>query len=541
MTNTDISVSSGTKKILLLRLNIFIFSFFWLILLPGLHMFQLESSAMSDITTNLSSIHSAIIFIYLTLICATCLWYLNQNLILHKIPIIKYFLITLGSILILSFLHIKNYSFPTYLIVQQIIFTVLLFSLHQIRCSELKRHIFILIITIGLTLTCVTKDLGSIVLIRTFDGYTDDLLPFIGLILSLYLFLRAKFNVYLVICNLMTYIILVIQCCQHLNFTNLVIASLSIIFLHALIFKYNKRISFCLIAITLICIELCYILKFFDGLSLVSELNNEYIQLKNTLFTAIDNFWLGSGSNTFSRANLETNPSIFIEFSSSELLSIIIEFGFLGGAIYLWQSFKLLKTSLNSLGNSKIIYSNLFLILPFLIITVYSKCYTSSLLSLVIFSYVIWIITCETPIQKIKITYKDLYIRRVPIILLTVLLISYFSTGLISIFKFKNLYENNNCENIVKNKLLNPFYISEKYNIFLYSCIFNAGMKLPSSQLINYYHEYMMENVIPYKPKRTFVKKLLKAKEYYNEDNRKNIEDLAGKLYPELVIVDDFK
>ncbi len=512
----------------LIKLNFILCALYWLCIYPISHLGVIFDG------DNFSIFQNLVCLIFLTLICANCLWYLNRNLIIYKSPIFKALLIPLGLSTLSLIFHIQKITEEFEEILPILSFIIVIFSLHQIRCSEEKRNNIMFLIILGSTINVILQDTSLVAgfSVRTCD--CDQLIAGISIIINLYLLLHNRYSIFNLIGNLFIQIILFIFVLHHLNLQFIFISLIPLAILITLLCKENTRIGLSVLAIMGICTWVCYYLGFFKNFNINQEFQDFVVEFKSDLKTAYDFFLFGSGANTFPFAHLHSNPNIYDETPTSALLYRVITGGLLSCLSALTFIGIIIRYSFGSKNNRSQQIANLALTLPLIIIGITTNFTNESITLFMTSAYVIWYVTNQSTINKKTVKPLDIKIRRVPIVLVSSAIIFFCATGIISIKKYNDIIENNQCEDI-NESIPNPFVLGKMIVKHEMDCVWTNINSITVLDWFENYRRVTMNEIIPYYPYKEIFINLINASDKYTDEQNLEIKTLAEKLYPTIM------
>lgn len=513
---------------LLSQANFFLCAIYWIGIYPISHLSSIFDADSFNTISNLLCV------IFMTLISANCLWYLNRNLIIHKSPILKPLLIGLICALISIGIHYQKIVDSLQFILPYLSILIIFFSLHQIRYKEEKRNHIILLLLIGNTLNVIIQDSSLIMHFQVNSNNCDTLLAGISIIISMYLLLRSKFTVFDLIGNLFALIILLLYLLHHLNIQFILINFIPFMILISLLCKENLKIGLSILAIMSICIWVCYYLEFFDSIHLKQEFYDFINNLKSDLRTAKDFFFFGNGFDTFPYAHLQSNPNLYTEKSHSGVLYLVITGGFLAllQVLILWGA--MIRYSFGAKITISQQISNLALILPFVTISFTTNETNESLPLMFATIYILWYISCQHTIIRKNVTPLDIKIRRVPIVICTSAILVFSITGILSTEKFNDISRKEQCEDL-NSQIINPFVLGKKLVEYDMQCVHTNLTIMPVRQWLDLYKKLELTEIIPYRPRKEIFINLINFSKYYTDEENDEIKQLAEKLYPTIM------
>ncbi len=508
--------------------NLILCIIYWLIVYPISHFGVYLDDSISGSTINLCS------FIFIILVITNCLWYLNCNLVFHKSPIINAMGMALVAVTIPLLIHVSNITHAANMVLPYVVSFLLIFSLHQVRYNEEKRNLFIWLILAGNTVNAILHDASYIFQYTIEVPSADVLLSGIGIIVSMYLLLRSKFSSFDIIGNLFAMIILYLYLIHHINLKVIFIFLPSFIALLVLLYNDSIAKGLAISAVIAMCSWIAYCIGFWDGLSLFSELDKYLENTSAHLLTAKDNFLIGQGFGKFAMTNLESNPNYYTEGAYSTFLQLIAVggiFAVIPLGIACWGVITISFSKKLSLTKQ---ISNFCLILPFVLATIISSISVFSIPVLIALSYILWYVSCQHCTGKKQITSKDIPIKRVTISFICILCLSFTVTGLISISQFDDYKKNNICD---KNRdIVNPLIIGDRLMEYEMECVYKHIKILPVVDWIKLYRKVMLDEIIPFHPRRDYLEHLLDLEEYFTQEEKKEVRDLTEKIYPTLLV-----
>ena len=510
------------------RINIYLCFIFWIIVFPLTHFAVFLDESILGSSVNLYGI------ITICLVVANCLWYLNRNLVLHKAEVIRNMSIATALLSLPLLLHISEIGFCIPLVLPFLITAVVLFSLHQIRYSIQKRNLLLWIIVAGNTINAIIHDASFVIQYNIDTPPADGILASISITICMYLLLRSRFSAFDIIGNLFTLIILYLYFLHHINIKVIFITVPSVMILLGLLLKENLKTGLTIIAITTICTWMSYCLGFFDNFDPVSEISKYASDTMAHIKTAWNNILLGHGLGTFAMANLEVNPNYYTERAYSTILHLMAIGGITAVIPMLMAWYALIKTSLNKINSLSRRLSNLSILLPFILATVTTSISVFSIPVFFAMCYTIWYVSCQNPISKKNVTWKQLYIRRVPIAIITSVSLLFFITGIISLNQISKIEKENICDNL-QNRVVNPFIVASRLREHEMRCVYQGLTVFPVAQWLASYRQIMMNEIIPYRPKKIFFEHLINLEDHFTEEEKREVRDLSDRLYPTLL------
>ena len=511
------------------HINVYLCFIFWIIVFPLTHFAVFLDESILGSSVNLYGI------ITICLVVANCLWYLNLNLVLHKAEVVRIMSIATVLLCLPLMIHIKDISLCIPLVLPFLITAVVLFSLHQMRYNIQKRNLLLWIIVAGNTVNAIIHDASFVMQYNIDTPPADSILASISITICMYLLLRSRFSAFDIIGNLFTLIILYLYFLHHINIKVIFIIVPSVVILLGLLMKENLKTGLTIIAITAICTWMSYCIGFFDNFDPVSEFSKYSSNTMAHIKTAWNNILLGHGLGTFAMANLEVNPNYYTERAYSTLLHLMAVGGIAAVIPMLTAWYALIKTSLNRFNSLSRQLSNLSIILPFILATVTTSISVFSIPVFFAMCYTIWYVSCQNPVSKKSVTWKQLYIRRVPIAIITTVSLLFFITGIVSLNQISKIEKENICDNLEK-RVVNPFIVASRLKEHEMRCVYQGLTVLPVTQWLAAYRRIMMNEIIPYRPKKIFFEHLINLEDHFTEEEKKEIRDLADRLYPTLLL-----
>ncbi len=508
--------------------NIYLCFIFWFLFFPLSHFAHFLDESILGSTVNLYGI------ITITLVAANSLWYLNRNLVLHNTEILRNMAVATGFLAIPLILHATEISKSVPMILPFVIVATVVFSLHQIRYSIEKRNLLLWIILAGNTINAMLHDASLVMQYNIETPPADGILTSISIIICMYLLLRSNFSVFNIIGNLFTLIILYLYLLHHINIKVILIIVPSATILLGLLLKEDLKTGLSIIAVGSACTWVAYCLGFFEDFDPVSELSNYITNTMAHINTAWNNFLLGHGLGTFAMANLEVNPNYYTERAYSTVLHLIATGGITALVPLLLYCYAMVKSCLDRKNSLSKQLSNLCLMLPFILSAITTSISVFSTPVFLAMCYAIWYVSCQNSIKKRTVKWNQIYIRRLPIAIITVISLAFFITGIISINQFAKIEKNGDCENL--QRIINPIIVGDYLIQHEMKCVYDGLTVIPVAKWLASYRKIMTEEIIPYHPKKVFFEHLINLEEHYTEAEKKEIRDLADKLYPTLLM-----
>ena len=460
---------------------------------------------------------------------------LCKNLKIYGTTTIRMLMLPILFILISGMFHLEHFSYITNELFPYTAFFILFYALHQMSYSEKNRLNIIFILFLSCLLGSTSLSFATLFGIPVHPNNFSSIIPYVGITIGLYL-LNSKSSIYRTLLVLLSVIFLSVLAFQNITIENICIGIIPIVGLQILLIKNDRRLGWS----TLICIvctlTIAYFLQSYGSL----DLYNNYIKMKDelsqTVPTALRHIVIGSGYNTYSFANLETNPGFYIEYPDSKFLKLATECGLLGIVSWLTIIFAIfysIFTGSISL-NSKL--NNLFLIWPFIVMFYISNYMHNTSISYIFLAFILWHIDSNTKVKVTATTAKLLSKKVISKFTLSTLFIMvqlFTVTGLISIYQISELENSNECENL-QGKIINPFTVSLKKTEHEFKCIYDAGILLPSSSFLGVYLRNSLTETVPYNPKVEFFKNIGSHYYLFEEADQNTIKEIIHKYDPSI-------
>lgn len=509
------------------KLHIILCALYWVIVFPVSH-FQ---TYLDDTTTG-SAINLATI-IFVVLVISNCLWYLNRNLIIHRAPVVRNMLIAFLALAAPLLLNASQISHCLPLVLPFLISAAMLFSLHQIRYNMSKRNLLLLLILAGTTVNAILHDATFVMQYNISTPPADGTLSSIGIVVSLYLLLRSRYTAFDIIGNLFALIILYLYFLHHISVKVLFVLVPSFLLLMVLMFRESLRTAFAVTAVLSTCTWIAYTIGFFSDFDPATQFSDFASNTMAHVKTAMSTLWAGHGNGSYAMANLEVNPNYYTERAYSTVLHLIAIGGITAAVPLFIAWYALLGCCISQKTNLDRKLSNLSLILPFILATMTANVSVFSMPVFFAMCTVIWYVSCQSNVTRTPIKWQDLKIRRVPIVIFMVIGLSYGISGLVTLKQFDAIRSSHECD-MLNEMLLNPLVISNQVTEYEMTCVYEGLTILPVTQWLEAYRRIVTTEIIPYRPKKVFFEQLITLEEHYTPEERKEIRDLADRLYPGL-------
>ncbi len=527
--NTQISTTAKIIK----KLNNYLFIVFFLLIAPALHLCH----SVND--SNIREYVNFHYYFFTVFISFLGLAYLCRNLVIYKAASIKYFVVAVFLIIVSGLFNLEHIFYLSNEVFPFVGFVILLFSLQQMNYSCIDRLNILFLALLSCTATSALLSFKSVFNVQTTDFEFDYVVPYIGIILGLYL-LNCKLTIYHVIFSILAIIICTLCALHRITAEIICISICSILGLSIILTKDNRRLGSSFFVIFTCCCFICYFLGFFSRIDIYSDYQQIKSNLSATINAVSDNFIKGSGYNTFSHAVLESNPNHYMEMPNSKLLKLFIECGFWGVISWLFIIYSFISSVLNNNLELKQKISNLMLICPFLIMFYMGSAMHNNALSYIILTVIFWHIDGFTRIKTVKTSIISLSKRGLSMVSLWIaflLSVGYIISGIISISQLNRLQNNGECEKL-EGTIFNPFSVALKKTEHEFQCMYNIGSYLPSSSLLKIYFNNSLRETIPYDPKIIFFHNINNSLLYVDEETRGKITETISKYYPMIKITE---
>lgn len=462
---------------------------------------------------------------------------LCKNLKIYGTTTIRMLMLPILFILISGMFHLEHFSFITNELFPYTAFFILFYALHQLNYSEKNRLNIIFILFLSCLLSSSSLSFATLFGIHVHPNNFSSIVPFVGITIGLYL-LNSKASIYRTLLVLLSVIFLSVFAFQNITLETICIGIIPIVGLLVLLINNDQRLGWS----SLICIVCTLTITYFLNNNETLDLYDNYVRMKDelsqTVPTALRHIISGSGYNTYSFANLETNPGFYIEYPNSKFLKLTTECGLLGIVSWLTIIFAIfysIFTGAISL-NSKL--NNLFLIWPFIVMFYISNYMHNTSLSYIFLAFILWHIDSYTNIKTKPTTVLSLSrkgISKVSSSILFILVELFTVTGLFSIYQISVLENSNECENL-QGKIINPFTVSLKKTEHEFKCIYNTGVYMPSQSFLSVYLRHSLLETIPYNPKVDYFQNIGSHYYLFEEKDQSTIKEIIHKYYPSISI-----
>lgn len=515
-------------------INIGLSMVYWLAVFPLSHF-----GPFLDESTPGSAINIATMF-FVILVIANGLWCLSSTLVLHMPRVVRIMLFSLGLVCLDQVIHFRELPNTAPLVLPFLVTALMLFALSQVRCSEYRRNLMLWTILGGCTVNAVMHDVTFVIQYNMEPPQSDSILASIGIAVSLYMLLRARPTVLMVLGNLFALIFLYLYFLHHISVKAVFVVVPSCMVLLGLLFKEKTQIGIMVSAVMLICTWLTHLMEFYADFDLIEELNHYWTNTLAHVRTASAHLLYGHGHGTFAMANLESNPNYYTERAYSTVLHLLTIGGIFALVPLLLAWYALIRTSLGKHLTWTEKAGNICLVLPFILATVVASVSVFSMPVFYAMATVIWYNSAQDEWNKRIIDRKKLVFGRVPIAITTLVLLTYCATALVSIFQLDRIIRNNDC-GAIEDHVINPLPFNMQISEFEMTCVYNNLMILPVDTWLARYREIVTKEIIPFHPKKVFFEQLIALEDHYTPEEREEIREMADRLYPTLVMEMDEK